>query len=731
MNGEPLGKVCELDTCVTCVRWMASAGKRKSDGTFVVGGSDGTFRFVSVQTGRIEKKVEAHTGAITGIAWNPDGSTMLTAGEDGHVKAWSQAGIQRSVLTTSAKSIYYMVWGADHPDYGGECFLYCAGSDVVVKPLNPSVKKQLVWKAHRGVVLCADWSRMSNHIVTGGEDGAYKVWDIYGRNLYSSQIGEHPVTSVTFSPDGEMIAIGSFQSIRVCDKTGWTHCRETTQNTGSILAASWSSDGTQIAASCGSGTTLIAQLVDRKKHWRHLMAAMSDSRKVLVHNMQNDTVEDLETRDRIIKLSIGYGYLILATATQCAVYDVNRFNSPVLFDVRDAVVHVAQSEKVFIIADCTNGISVYSYEGRLMSTIKVSTALRPEMLTGNIVSLSNDTVALRDPVDARRILFFDTSSGKALKECTFSHSIEINDLSLSQYGSQQERKLAYVDRNKDMYLCCVHLRYGSQKLATMVSSHMWNDSTETLVALSDNRFVAWYHPMVIFVDRDLMQRTKSVREDTEEFGRNDQIADFFGTRASVRRGADGALLTFSVSPYPTILYAHVGKNDWDGAVRLCRYLQDPMLWGILCALAVRGAELKTAVVAYGALNEMDKVRYINTIKEIPTPEGRQAELALFQRRLDEAERILLQAGLIYRAIDMHIRLYYWERALEIAVERGTNVDTVIAYRKKYLESSGRKENLDKFKQVGASIKVDWDTVQEKVQQELAKEKQRPGAKPYR
>ena len=59
--------------------------------------------------------------------------------------------------------------------------------------------------------------------------------------------------------------------------------------------------------------------------------------------------------------------------------------------------------------------------------------------------------------------------------------------------------------------------------------------------------------------------------------------------------------------------------------------------------------------------QADKVQYINHIKEIPTKEGRNAAMALFCRQTQEAETILLQAGLIYRAIQMNIDLFNWDR----------------------------------------------------------------------
>ncbi len=52
-----------------------------------------------ISKGRIEKNVDkAHKGAATTIRWNYDGSSLITAGEDGFLKIWSKNGIIRSTL---------------------------------------------------------------------------------------------------------------------------------------------------------------------------------------------------------------------------------------------------------------------------------------------------------------------------------------------------------------------------------------------------------------------------------------------------------------------------------------------------------------------------------------------------------------------------------------------------------------------------------------------------------
>ena len=158
---------------------------------------------------------------------------------------------------------------------------------------------------------------------------------------------------------------------------------------------------------------------------------------------------------------------------------------------------------------------------------------------------------------------------------------------------------------------------------------------------------------------------------------------------------------------------------------LCRYVRDKSLWACLSAMSIKDKDINTAEVSLAAIDEVDKLQYILRIKnKVPTTEGKNAEFALYMRNPDEAESILLQAGLYYRAIKMHIRLYNWKKALELATRYKTHVDTVLAYRKRYLEHFKKQETMQIFMQYQDQIKVDWNTVKEKIRQEKLKEKQR-------
>ena len=118
-----------------------------------------------------------------------------------------------------------------------------------------------------------------------------------------------------------------------------------------------------------------------------------------------------------------------------------------------------------------------------------------------------------------------------------------------------------------------------------------------------------------------------------------------------------------------------------------RFVKNPQLWATLAGMAIYHQDLESACIALSAVKEVDKLQYIKYIQSIPSNEGRNAEMMLYKRCPEEAESILLQANppLVYRAVKLNVRLFRWERALEIAVKNKQHVDTVLWYRRNFLD----------------------------------------------
>ena len=722
-EGDEPGVVAQLDAYPTDMHWFPSGNKKQQSDTVAISCSDGTYLLV-LRNGRIEKKIDAHKGAVICIRWNHEGTAIATGGEDGIVKIWSRSGMLRSTLAQTDVSVYSLSWS---PDSNSICF--SSSKDLIIKPLQPQAK-QVTWKAHDQTVLKVDWNSVNGFLVSGGEDRKYKVWDNFGRLLFASKPMEFAITSVSWSPNGELFAVGLYNCVRLCDKTGWSHSRERT-DTGSIMSVAWTSDGAQLAGVGANGSIIFGQVLDRKVEWVNIEVTLKGTHKVIVHDILSEMEEDLDFRDRVIGMAVGFGYLVVTTTLQCYIYLLQNLNTPHIFDLKETVNYIQLGEKHMAMVD-VNGIQVFNYEGRIVSAPKFQ-GMRSEVFNSQTVSMSSDIIAIIDHSDTKLIRFFDLATGKEAGK-PLQHVLDITCVQMNRWGTSAQRKCVFQDRNRDLYIIPVGSTAAGTKdvvpfkLGTMCDSVMWSSETDMLAGIMDSKLVVWYYPNAVFIDRDLISKTKNVQNDPE-YGKDPQIQQFHGTQVVVRR-SDGTQLSTSVSPYPITLYGIVQRNMWEHAIHFCRYVKDSTLWACLAVMALADKELSTAEVAFAAIDEVAKLEFVLAIKDIPTVEGRNAELALWRRRPDEAEAILIQAGLTYRAINLNMRLFRWERALELAVNHKTHVDTVLAMRERYLKGMGREEKDSRFLQYKEGVVIDWEKIKAKVAKEAELEAARPNARPY-
>ena len=714
MSGDPQNLAFELETPVTSLSWQPAA--RGASEVLAIACSDGSFKIIN-KSGRIEKHAtDAHKGAVIAVRWSHEGSTIATGGEDGQVKIWARSGMLRSTLAKSDRPVYSLAWSpsSDH-------ILYASHKNLYIKHIQAG-QKSVQWKAHEGCVLQVDWNPSNNLVISGGEDCKYKIWDTYGRNLYSSSPYEYVITSVAWSPNGELFAVGGFDMVRLCDKTGWTYSLAKPKS-GSVMNIAWSWDGTMLAGAGGNGAVVFGYIVDKRMSWENVEIQLNEDNKIRVIDVIHEISEELEFRDRVINFSLGYEHLVLTTTSQCYIYNVQNWQAPSRFDIKEPASLIFLSSKYFALVDLTNGIQIYNFEGRLMSNPKFQ-GLRVEFLNPGSLSLSTDVVAVIDTANPKTLRLFDLISGKPLAN-NFEHNLDIIEVQANQVEHAAERKLCILDSNRDLFLTSVH-RNEMMKLSTMVDTFKWSEKSDMISAITDGNLLVWYYPNVVYTDKDLMQLSRSSRNVASDVGKMSVIDSFTSSLVTVRR-VDGRIATLSISPYPALLSESANRGQWEKAIRLCRFVKDPTLWACLAAMALYSRELNTAEIALAAIDEADKVQFINYVKLIPSEVGRNAELARFCRRPQEAEQMLLQARMYYRAIKMNIRSFKWERALEIALSNKKHIDTVIAYRRKFLEASGREESLEKFKQF-SDLETDWVAIKTKIKQE--KESEAMQGKPF-
>ena len=92
----------------------------------------------------------------------------------------------------------------------------------------------------------------------------------------------------------------------------------------------------------------------------------------------------------------------------------------------------------------------------------------------------------------------------------------------------------------------------------------------------------------------------------------------------------------------------------------------------------------------------------------------------------DAEAILLQSNLIFRAIVLNLYQYNWDRALELAVKYQVHLEIVMGLRKKYLEEYEKKETNKAFLKMRNEVDVDVDMILAAIEKEYIKEREGRG-----
>jgi intraflagellar transport protein 80 len=111
---------------------------------------------------------------------------------------------------------------------------------------------------------------------------------------------------------------------------------------------------------------------------------------------------------------------------------------------------------------------------------------------------------------------FDIVSGN-FTNTQIEHSCEIIEMDLNQVEMSSERKMCFIDSNRDLFISMVH-KPDVIKISNMVDSFQWNDNNDMIAALSDGKLKTWFYPNAIYVDKDLMNKAMS-QKDANDIGK--------------------------------------------------------------------------------------------------------------------------------------------------------------------------------------------------------------------
>ena len=207
-------------------------------------------------TGRQAGQLKGDLSSVDNVLFSPDGSQLVTTGEDRVVRFWDLSGTQVGQLTGPSGTVIFSPDGR---------LLAGSGQDGIPRVWNLSGEQLFAFKGHQrdatGIIFSPDGKRL----VTTGTDNTIRLWDLTGKAFFQSN-GEHAISfgGFSFSPDGKTFATAEEDgSTRLWDLSG----KELAEFKGphrdwSSSSVTFSPDGKQLAI---TGADRLVRLWDIKR----------------------------------------------------------------------------------------------------------------------------------------------------------------------------------------------------------------------------------------------------------------------------------------------------------------------------------------------------------------------------------------------------------------------------------------------------------------------------------
>ncbi|MEG4483545.1 LpqB family beta-propeller domain-containing protein [Microcoleus sp. D2_18a_B4] len=217
---------------------------------------------------RERRRLQTQASTLAFASFSPDSQTIVTATDDNYIKLWQTNGTLQATLTGHTDKIIRAIFNPSSQ------IIVSASDDQTVKIWQKNGTLIHNFKGHSAQITSVSLSPDGNIIASASADGTVKLWKISGEELSTFQVERGWITSSSFSPDGQIIAVAGTDGTvklwslrKVTEKlqkqqsieasTDIKLLRTLQMESDKIMSVTFSPDGAMLAAASAGGTARI------------------------------------------------------------------------------------------------------------------------------------------------------------------------------------------------------------------------------------------------------------------------------------------------------------------------------------------------------------------------------------------------------------------------------------------------------------------------------------------